>query len=228
MGTIWQYVLTFIIFIVFATFHEYGHGWMAYRLGDSTAKLSGRLSLNPLVHIDLMWTIIMPAMLIITTGHALGSAKPVPVNPYRLRDPKRDMLWVGLAGPATNIIWALIIMFLMKIGFRTGILSYIPVILVQGIRVSDSPIYLLLFMCFSINVILLVFNLLPIPPLDGSRIAESLLPDRHAAEYSRLGRFGFIILILLVMSGILGRLFGLVLKLVMMVFTLPWPLKYLQ
>ncbi len=210
MGTIWQYILTFTIFIVFATFHEYGHGWMANRLGDSTAERSGRLSLNPLVHIDLMWTIIMPVMLLISTNgaFAIGSAKPVPVNPMWLRNPKRDMIWVGLAGPVTNVIWALILIFAMKTGVRSGIL-------LPGSRIylNGAP-YVLLFFCLRINIILLVFNMIPIPPLDGSRILEGLLPDRYAEEYAKLGRYGIILIVLLMVTGVLGQLLMTVLNLV--------------
>ncbi len=207
---IWPYVFRFIIFIVFATFHEYGHGWMAYRLGDSTAKLSGRLSLNPLVHIDLMWTIIMPAMLIITTGYALGSAKPVPVNPIAFRDPKRGMVWVGLAGPATNIIWAAFIILLMKSGlFLSGSRLYF-----------GGASYILLFMCLQMNIVLLVFNMLPIPPLDGSRILEGLLPDEYADKYASIRPYGLIIIIMLMFLGVLGRLLYFVIHLIMRIFAL--------
>lgn len=207
---IWPYVFRFIIFIVFATFHEYGHGWMAYRLGDSTAKLNGRLSLNPLVHIDLMWTIIMPVMLIITTGYALGSAKPVPVNPMGFRDPKRGMVWVGLAGPATNIIWAAFIILLMKSGlFLSGSRLYF----------GGAP-YILLFMCLQMNIVLLVFNMLPIPPLDGSRILEGLLPDEYADRYASIRPYGLIIIIMLMFLGVLGRLLYFVLHLIVRIFAL--------
>lgn len=210
MGTIWLAILTFTTFIVFATFHEYAHGWMARRLGDSTAERSGRLSLNPLVHIDLVWTIIMPAMLLISSGgrFAFGSAKPVPVNPYWLRNPKRDMIWVGLAGPATNIAWALILIVTIKSG-----------IFLQGSRLylSGAP-YILLFICLRINIVLLVFNMIPIPPLDGSRVVEGLLPDRYADEYSRLGRYGFIIIIILMFTGVLHFILINALKLVAVIF----------
>ena len=210
MGTIWLAILTFTTFIVFATFHEYGHGWMARRLGDSTAERSGRLSLNPLVHIDLMWTIILPAMLLISSGgrFAFGSAKPVPVNPYWLRNPKRDMIWVGLAGPATNIAWALILIITIKSG-----------IFLQGSRLylNGAP-YVLLFICLRINIVLLVFNMLPIPPLDGSRVVEGLLPDKYTEEYSRLGRYGFIIIIILMFTGVLHFILINALKLVAVIF----------
>ena len=216
MQSIWQAVLTFTIFIIFATFHEYGHGWMANRLGDSTAKRSGRLSLNPLVHIDPIWTIMMPVMLLISSGGrwAIGSAKPVPVNPMWLRNPKKDMVWVGLAGPTTNVIWALIIIILMKAGTNTGL--FLP----GGRLHLDYAPYLLLFRCLQINIMLLVFNMLPIPPLDGSRILEGLLPDKYAEEYAKVGRFGFIIIIVLMVSGILGQILGNVINLVIKIFAL--------
>ena len=210
MGTIWQYVFRFIIFIVFATFHEYGHGWMAYRLGDSTAKLSGRLSLNPLVHIDFMWTIILPALLLMSTGYALGSAKPVPVNPLGFRDPKRGMVWVGLAGPAANIIWAAFIILLMKSGlFSSGSRLYF-----------NGALYFLLFMCLQMNVVLLVFNMLPIPPLDGSRILEGLLPDEYADGYARIRPYGIIIIMALMFLGVLGRILYFVIHLIVRIFAL--------
>lgn len=205
-------ILTFTMFIIFATFHEYAHGWAAYRFGDSTAKRSGRLSLNPLVHIDLVWTIIMPVMILIASGgaFAFGSAKPVPVNPYWMRNPKKDMIWVGLAGPATNVAWALVLIFTIKTGlFSPGSRAYL----------NGAPL-IFLFIAMKINIVLLVFNMLPIPPLDGSRVVEGLLPDRYADQYSRIGRYGFIILILLMLSGVLGILFSFVMDLIMRIFAL--------
>ncbi|MBD3182461.1 site-2 protease family protein [Candidatus Poribacteria bacterium] len=211
MDTIAQAIFTFTIFIIFATFHEYAHGWMANRLGDSTAKRSGRLTLNPIAHIDIFWTIILPAMILISSGgrFAFGSAKPVPVNPYWLNKPKKDMIWVGLAGPSTNIAWSLIFIILMK----------------SGLFSPASPVYLLFFICMYINIILLVFNMIPIPPLDGSRVVEGLLPDKYAEEYSKIGRYGFLILMGLMFFGILGRLFSFVIYLIMIIFSLSLPLR---
>jgi len=209
MDSIARGVFYFIVFIIFATFHEYAHGWMAYRCGDLTAKQSGRLSLNPLVHIDIFGTIILPAMLLITTGFAIGYARPVPVNPLWMDNPRRDMVWVGLAGPGANVAWALALIIIMKSGFFS----------------PASPIYLLLFICMYMNIILLVFNMLPIPPLDGSRVVEGLLPNKYAEEYSRLRPYMFIILIVLMFLDVLGRLFSIVLYLVMKIFTLQFPLR---
>jgi len=212
MDLIWRAAFTFTIFIIFATFHEYAHGRMAYRCGDPTAERSGRLSLNPLVHIDLFMTIILPIMLLIFSGgrFAIGAAKPVPVNPFWLRNPKRDMVWVGLAGPGANVAWALGLIVLIKASHLS----------------PASPFYLFLFMCMYVNIILLVFNMIPIPPLDGSRVVEGLLPDRYAEQYAKLRPYGFIMLMFLVFSGVFSRLFSLVLYLVMRVFTVPFPPKF--
>jgi len=216
-------ILTFTMFIIFATFHEYAHGWMAYRLGDSTAKRSGRLSLNPLTHIDPVWTILMPIMLLLSSGGrmAFGSAKPVPVNPYWLRNPKRDMVWVGLAGPATNVLWALGLIIIMKAGLNTGLLMPGSRIYLRGVP------YFFLFMAMQINIVLLVFNMLPIPPLDGSRVVEGLLPDKYADEYARIKPYGFIIIIMILSMGwispklsILGGLLSFAIDLVVKIFGL--------
>jgi len=206
LTTITRAVFTFTIFIIFATFHEYAHGWMAYRCGDSTAKQNGRLSLNPIVHIDLFWTIILPFILMISTGFAIGSAKPVPVNPYLMKNPKRDIIWVGLAGPASNVIWALILIGLMK-----GMIAF-------GIIIPKSPIYTFLFFCMQINVILLVFNMLPIPPLDGSRVIEGLLPDRYAEQYQKIAPFMFVVILVLMYLGFLSKLFGYAINIITKLF----------
>ena len=152
--------VSFVLLMVAMTVHEFAHGLVAYRLGDSTAKLSGRLTLNPLAHIDPFWTVILPLVLFLSTaGHfVFGAAKPVPVNYWSLKNPKRDMIWIGLAGPLANFILAFII---------AGILKFIP-----QTGISES----LFFNLLTINVVLAIFNLIPIPPLDGSKILMGLLP----------------------------------------------------
>jgi len=208
-----QAIFNFTIFIIFATFHEYAHGWVAYRCGDYTAKNMGRLSLNPLIHIDLLWTLMLPIMLLVSTGgrFAIGAAKPVPINPSMMRNPRRDIVYVSLAGPGANVIWALILIFLMK----------------AGIFSPTSPFYLLLFICMYINIILLVFNLLPIPPLDGSKVLESILPDRYLGDYYRFKPYMFIVFIALMFFGVLGRLFSFVLYIVIKAFSLQIPMRWL-
>ncbi|MCK5012340.1 MAG: site-2 protease family protein [Candidatus Omnitrophica bacterium] len=179
-----------IIIILFSAIilHEYAHGWSAYQLGDPTAKQAGRLTLNPFKHIDPFGTVLLPAILLTLRflGYnvfVFGWAKPVPVNFARLRNPKRDMIWVGLAGPAMNIGLAVLFSLFLKMYPGTGHYEAIG------------------FAVF-INILLAVFNMIPIPPLDGSRLVMGLLPDRYFLMYSRLERYGILIVILLLYFGL--------------------------
>jgi len=174
-----------ILFILFLAMviHEYAHAWMANRLGDSTAKLAGRMTLNPLKHIDLFGTIILP--IVLTIMRLFGSpffpialAKPVPVNFLRLRNPKRDMMWVGMAGPAVNVVLAIFLSICLKINIFSGIAE-------------------LLGLAIYINLILAIFNMIPIPPLDGSRLVMGLLPKNIGLQYGRLERYGIVIVFIL-------------------------------
>ncbi len=169
------------------TVHEFSHGWMANRLGDDTARLAGRLTLNPLKHLDLVGTLAF----VIT--RLIGWAKPVPVNPHNLKDPKRDMLWVSLAGPGSNMLLAIGSAIVFH-GLQT-----IPISSSLGANLM-LPLYYMAQISVSINVALAIFNLIPIPPLDGSKILMGLLPLKQALSYARLEPYGFIILILLIMT----------------------------
>jgi Zn-dependent protease len=186
-------------------FHEVSHGWVANRLGDPTAARMGRLTLNPIPHIDLFGTILLPLVLYISNAPFLfGYAKPVPVNFYNLNHPKRDMIWVALAGPLTNILLAFASTLLLKF-----ILSFAA----QGLGGSVGPFFLrpLAMMAqFSvlINVGLAVFNAVPIPPLDGGRVLVGLLPEPHASTVARVEPFGFLIIIVLLMTDVLGLVTG--------------------
>lgn len=171
----------YIIIVLSAAFHEYAHGFMAYRLGDSTAKDAGRLTLNPLAHLDLMGTVVIPLFLLFTGGIFIGWAKPVPYNPYNLRDPKYGSLKVGIAGPFVNFLIALILGLLFR--FST-ILPFQNEIFIQ-----------FLGLIIYINIFLALFNLIPIPPLDGSKILTDLLPQLRRS-FETFGLFGIFFAIL--------------------------------
>lgn len=176
------------------TCHEFAHGFVAFRLGDPTARDAGRLTLNPLKHLDPLGTI---AFFFIK----FGWAKPVPVNPRYFRDPKKDMLWVALAGPVTNLALAMGSAILTKgIWLLASILPYSSA--AEAILV---PLNSMLIASVWINLVLCIFNFLPIPPLDGSRILMGLLPNNLALSYMRIERFGFIIIIVLAFSGVLSK-----------------------
>ena len=180
--------------IIFAiTVHEAAHGYAARYFGDMTAFNAGRITLNPIKHIDLFGTILLPAITILLGGILFGWAKPVPVDFGRLRNPKKDMLWVAAAGPASNFLmatfWALVIKFSSS---APDVIAY--------------PLVLMAKAGIGINIVLMVLNLLPLPPLDGGRIAVSLLPMHLARPFAQLERFGFIILIALLFTGVLSKI----------------------
>jgi len=175
------------------TVHEVAHGWIARKLGDDTAFMLGRLTLNPLKHVDPMGTILIPGMLLLLqTGFIFGYAKPVPINWKKLRQPKRDMALVAVAGPVANLLmavgWALLLRLGLMLGDNGDALVYMGV---AGI---------------TINAILMVLNLLPLPPLDGGRVLTGLLPGPWAYQFSRIEPYGFFILIGLLVTGILGMI----------------------
>ncbi len=187
--------------VIFAiTLHEAAHGYAARHFGDTTAWVAGRISLNPLRHIDPVGTLLVPGIILATSyamsGSAMifGWAKPVPVNFGRLRNPLRDMLWVAAAGPATNLLMAL------------GWTALLKVAVSMPENVFTLPLGQMCVTGININLVLMVLNLLPLPPLDGGRIAVSLLPYRLALPFSRLEPWGFPILLLLLVTDILDRI----------------------
>jgi len=185
--------------------HEVAHGWVAYKLGDSTAYMMGRLTLNPIKHIDPIGTILVPALLIFTLGFAFGWAKPVPINWHNLKQPKRDMALVAIAGPASN--------FLMAIAW--GLIAKLATLLPTSLEIISTPLGYMGVFGILINTVLMVFNLIPIPPADGGRIATSLLPNRLSYYLSRIEPYGMIILLALVFTGVLWQLIGPVINTVM-------------
>lgn len=176
------------------TLHEVAHGWMAWRFGDPTAKSQGRLSLNPLRHIDPIGTVLVPGLLAAFGGFIFGWAKPVPVNYSRLRHPKRDMALVALAGPGSNLVMAL----------GWGLIALIGHSLRNTWAGLGEPMLLMGIAGIDVNVMLGVLNLLPIPPLDGSRVLAGVLPNRFGLAMLRMERYGLIILVVLLASGILN------------------------
>lgn len=195
--TLVQKIVVWVIPVIFAiTAHEVAHGWVAKQYGDKTAWMLGRLTLNPLKHIDPVGTILVPGLMLAFTGFVFGWAKPVPVNIRNLRNPKHDMAIVALAGPAAN--------FLMALGWalfaRLGILINTPEFSIPMIYVGIAGI--------MINLILGLLNLLPIPPLDGSRILSWILPGRLSLYYDQFEKYGFYLLVLLLMTDSLGVVLG--------------------
>jgi Zn-dependent protease len=194
--TIIQKIAVWILPVVFAiTVHEAAHGWVAKKYGDNTAAMQGRLTVNPIKHIDLFGTIILPGLLLLTgTGFIFGWAKPVPVDARNFKKPLHDMAMVALAGPVSNLLMALGWAMVARIGMTIG---------ASAENVSLPLIYTGIA-GISINLVLALINLLPIPPLDGSRILTGLLPHRLAWQYNQLERYGFIILLILLYTKILN------------------------
>ncbi len=182
--------------------HEVAHGWVAGKFGDPTARLSGRLTLNPIAHIDPFGSILIPGILILSHAPFLfGYAKPVPVNFNNLRNPKKDMVWVALAGPATNLLLALGFSILLRM-----LLIASPLLEWPFLSLVLQPLINMIIFGVEINVALAVFNLIPIPPLDGGRVMVGLLPLEAAYNYSKIEPYGFFILIGLLLTHILDWL----------------------
>lgn len=197
--TIQKIVVWAIPVLIAVVFHEVAHGWVANRLGDPTAKNLGRLTLNPIAHIDLFGTILVPAMLILAhSPFVFGYAKPVPVNFYNLRNPKRDMVWVALAGPVMNLLLGLGFVILWRVLLpETRALSGASPFLVPLVLMAQGGLL--------INISLAVFNMFPLPPLDGGRVLVGLLPQPWSAKVAGLERFGMLLLIGLLYTGAIDR-----------------------
>jgi Zn-dependent protease len=181
----WKAVI-FVLLFGSVILHEIAHGYVALRLGDPTARMQGRLTLNPLAHIDLFGTIILPLMLSFTGAPVLGWAKPVPINPSYFHDPKRGIMLTGAAGPLTNFAIALIAGLVFLVTKHVESFWFISVLLAS---------------LFEINIYLGLFNLIPLPPLDGSRVAVGLMPPAWIPHYMRIEKFGILILFGIIYMG---------------------------
>ncbi|MCL4359937.1 site-2 protease family protein [Patescibacteria group bacterium] len=188
-------LILLVVLIVSVMLHEIAHGFIADRLGDPTARVLGRLTLNPIPHIDLFGSIIVPLLMLLSgTGIIFGWAKPVPFDPFNLRNPRRDSALISLAGPATNMLIAIISAVLLRILFL------FHAVLVQNVLTGALAyiLYAILVPMITLNVVLAVFNLIPVAPLDGFKIVGGFLPEREAREWYQLERYGLIFLLFLI------------------------------
>jgi Zn-dependent protease len=191
MENVIQEIAVYAIPVLFAiTVHEAAHGYVARMFGDNTAYVLGRVTLNPVKHIDPIGTIVVPLGMVLLTGFMFGWAKPVPVDWGSLRKPKRDMIWVAAAGPGVNLAMAVVWALLYRVLSAAG--------------VQESYFYLVAQAGISVNLVFMALNLLPIPPLDGGRIVSGLLPTRMSIAYSRIEPYGLFILLALMFTGALS------------------------
>ncbi|MFC1850898.1 site-2 protease family protein [candidate division CSSED10-310 bacterium] len=192
-----RFIIDLMILVFSITIHEVAHGWVALKEGDPTAQQANRLTLNPIHHIDPFMSIIMPLVFYMSAGFVFGGAKPVPVNPYNFRDLRKSDLKVSAAGPGSNLVLAIIGALIIRIIFFTLPLSFFSTPLWEAMKH-----FLTAFV--SINLVLLFFNLLPIPPLDGSKILINLLPPKYEQGFRQFETYGMMILIVLLFTGVLG------------------------
>ncbi|MCU7835777.1 MAG: site-2 protease family protein [gamma proteobacterium symbiont of Taylorina sp.] len=209
-ATIQKITIWILPVLLAVSLHEAAHAWMANKKGDSTAKSLGRLTFNPFKHIDPIGTIIVPAVMGFTTGFIFGWAKPVPIDIRNLNNPKKDMMWVALAGPVSNFIMAIL----------WSIFLYFSVLF----SVANSSVSLFLILMaiagININILLGIINLLPIPPLDGGRVMAGLLPTRLAIKYNKIEPYGFFVLVGLMFTGALSSIFFLTESIVKILVTI--------
>jgi Zn-dependent protease len=189
-------VISFGVLLLSLTIHEAAHAWTADRLGDPTARALGRVSLNPLVHIDWIGTVLLPLIAIFSRLPIIGWAKPVPVMMRNLRHPRRDFMFVAAAGPISNLLQAIVYALVLRALLGAA----------GGGEAPASVVTDVLYLAVQINLLLAFFNLIPVPPLDGGNVMLGLLPPRVAVQYSQLRQYGFIILYILLLTGVASAL----------------------
>lgn len=205
------FVIIYPMLLFSLSCHEAAHAWMANRYGDPTARLLGRISLNPIKHIDWIGTFLLPVIGLLNGISLIGWAKPVPVNMYNLRDPRKDEIWISASGPITNLILASIfasivwILHYMVEDAKYHMFKSFNLFLVKAVIPSDplGIAGIVLILGVMMNLTLAFFNLIPVPPLDGSGIVRGLLPEKSIAKFDSFSRYGFIIIILLLITGAL-------------------------
>ena len=210
-----ELVSTLAVLLFSLSVHESAHAWTANRLGDSTARHLGRISLNPLVHADIVGTIVLPVVMFVSSGFIIGWAKPVPVNTAALRNPKRDYMLVAAAGPASNLVMAaglFLTLFLMK--SSSDSMGRLVNQAIRGFGSAEGaaailiPLVSMAYFAVWINILLAIFNMLPVSPLDGAAVLRGLLPQALTPSFDAIQRYGFIMLIALIYYNIPAYLFG--------------------
>ncbi|HYJ47778.1 MAG TPA: site-2 protease family protein [Pyrinomonadaceae bacterium] len=223
-----QFILYMVALVFSLSLHEAGHAWMSSRFGDDLARSQGRISLNPISHVDPIGTLLFPGLAFFTGAPLLGWARPTPVNPLRWRNKRVANFWVSIAGVLGNLSIALVSGIIIRVLYSTGVIDFGGRFLTPvG---TDSPIAVgaveLLFVFFTLNIGLAVFNLIPIPPLDGSKILSSILPESFESAINALEQFGFVLLFIAVFTGVFSAIFRVVMPFAIRMLFIGVPLEF--